>query len=304
MIVNPLFTVITGRSVLAGMLFILLFLINTPTAAQPGKTATVAIPPAPEMYSGEPQPLNPAHCGVCHTAVYRSVKDSGVRHRFACQKCHNVPEAHNLEKVRGKAALKPKCTACHDKPHGRKVIVCVECHSNAHTPKKLAAKSPIVRLCFECHGAIRDKLVTFKSRHSNIPCITCHTSHGFKPSCFTCHKPHQKGQVLSTCQACHPAHMPRQIQYGKDLPSDNCGYCHVKIYSAWENGLSKHKAIPCATCHKNRHRTIPACTDCHTRPHSPSLHKRFPNCLTCHIDVHDMPASPSKSKQNTPLKKE
>lgn len=214
------FTSMWQRSFLTAMLLILVLAINVPAGTQPGKTATVAIPPASEMYSGEPQPLNPAHCGVCHTAVYRAVKDSGVRHRFACQKCHNVPDAHNLEKVRGKAALKPKCTACHDKPHGRKVIVCVECHSNAHTPKKLAAKSPIVRLCFECHGAIRDKLVTFKSRHSNIPCITCHTSHGFKPSCFTCHKPHQRVQTLSSCLACHPVHMPRQIQYGKEMPSD------------------------------------------------------------------------------------
>lgn len=280
---------------MAGMLLMLLLSGNAPAAAHPVKAASVTIPPAPEMYAGEPQPLIPSHCGVCHPTAYRTVKDNGSRHRFDCQKCHNVSGLHNPGKVSGNRP-KPKCATCHDKPHGRKVIVCAECHSNPHTPKLLAAKAPIVRFCFECHGAVRDKLVTFKSRHSNIPCITCHTSHGFKPSCFVCHKPHKEGQSLSTCLACHPAHMPRQVQYGKDLPSDICGSCHTKNYSAWEKNPSKHKAVSCATCHKNRHRTIPACTDCHGKPHSPAHHDRFPRCLTCHLDVHDLPVKQSKSE--------
>lgn len=287
------FSVVTGRCVLAGLLFILLLSGNAPAGAQPGKAATVTIPPAPELYSGEPQPLVSSQCGVCHPAVYRAVKDNGGRHRFACEKCHNVSESHNPDNATGKA-LKPKCASCHDKPHGLKVIVCAECHAYPHTPKKLSAKAPIARLCFECHGAIRDKLAAFKSRHSTIPCMTCHTSHGFKPSCFICHKPHQQGQAVSTCRACHPAHMPRQIQYGTDLPSDICGSCHVKVYAGWKKGLSKHAAISCAACHKNRHRMIPACTDCHGKPHTPAHHNRFPRCLTCHIDVHDIPVMPSK----------
>ncbi len=281
---------------MAAILTILIFSGTALAAAKPGKAATVAIPTAPELYSGEPQPLNPSHCGTCHPTVYRTVKDNGARHRFACQKCHNVPESHNPATVSGKAP-KPKCASCHDRPHGQKVIMCTECHSLPHTPQKLSKKAPITKFCFECHGSVRDKLATFVSKHTKIPCITCHTSHGFKPSCFTCHKPHQQGQSLSTCLACHPAHMPRQVQYGKDLPSEACGSCHAKTFATWNKGLSKHKKVSCATCHKDRHRMIPDCISCHGKPHTPTHHNRFPRCLTCHIDVHDIPVMPPKLNQ-------
>jgi predicted CXXCH cytochrome family protein len=288
------------RYILAGLLFILELSGNVPAGAQRGKEATITIPTASEMYSGEPQSLTPSHCGVCHPAVYHAVKGSGGRHRFDCQKCHDVPKSHAAGKVTG-TAHKPKCASCHDRPHGPKAIRCTECHATPHTPKKIFAEAPIKSLCLECHGSVRDKLAAFNSKHSKIACITCHTSHGFKPSCFTCHKPHQQGQALSTCVACHPAHMPRQVQYGKDLPSDTCGSCHARVYTAWEKGLGKHKAIACVTCHKNRHRTILACSDCHGKPHTAAFHVRFPRCLTCHINVHDIPATPSKAKRKALL---
>jgi len=291
---------VSARYVLAGMLFILVISGNAPAGEQRGKAATVTIPPAPEMYSGEPRSLTPSHCGVCHPAMYHAVKENGGRHRFDCQKCHDIPKSHSSGNVTGNAH-KPYCASCHHTPHGQKVIRCAECHANPHTPKKLSAEAPIRKFCFECHGSIRDKLAAFASKHSKIACTTCHTSHGFKPSCFTCHKPHQQGQALSTCVACHPAHMPRQVQYGKDLPSETCGSCHAGVYAVWEKGLGKHKAIACVTCHKNRHRTIPACSDCHGKPHTPVHHERFPRCLTCHINVHDIPANPSKSKRKAPI---
>lgn len=295
MVINHALLRVLNRScLLAGMLFILATSDNALAGTQPRKVATVSIPATPELYSGEPLQLTPSNCGVCHSAVYHAVKDNGERHRFACHKCHNVSDSHNPDKVTGKA-LKPRCASCHDRPHGQKVIVCAECHVTPHNPKKLSAKAPIVKFCFECHGTVRDKLAAFKSKHSNITCVTCHTSHGFKPSCLSCHKPHKQGQALSTCLACHPAHMPRQVQYGKDVPSDICGSCHAKVYAVWEKGFSKHKTISCATCHKNRHRTIPECTDCHGKPHNPVHHTRFPRCLTCHIDVHDIPVMPPKS---------
>jgi predicted CXXCH cytochrome family protein len=288
------------RYVLAGTLFILVVSGNAPAGEQLGKAAKITIPPAPEMFSGEPQSLTPSQCGVCHPAVFRAVKEYGGRHRFLCQKCHDIAKSHPTGNVTGNAH-KPRCASCHDRPHGQKVIRCAECHANPHTPKKLLAEAPIKRFCFECHGSILDKLAAFTSKHSKIACITCHTSHGLKPSCFTCHKPHQKGQALSTCVACHPAHMPRQVQYGKDLPSGTCGSCHAGVYAAWEKGLGKHQAIACVTCHKGRHRTIPACTDCHGKPHTPAHHERFPRCLTCHINVHNIPANPAKAKHKMPL---
>lgn len=293
-----IFSGLTGRCVLACMLVTMLLLGDALAGPHRGKTASITIPPAPEMYATEPQTLAPSHCGVCHPALYRAVKDSGGRHRFACQKCHDVISSHNPDKAAANRP-KPKCPSCHDRPHGVKAILCAECHATPHTPQKLSAEAPIRRLCFECHAPVRDRLAAFKSKHSKIACMTCHKSHGYKPSCFLCHKPHQQGQTLSTCLACHPPHMPRQIQYGKELPSEACGSCHAKIYAPWERGLSRHKAIACVTCHKERHRTIPACSDCHGKPHSPAYHERFPRCLTCHIDVHDLPVMPLKQKRKT-----
>ena len=283
--------------VFAMTLFQVALPVNSLAGEKPGKAFTVRIPPALGLYSGEPQPLAPAQCGVCHAAVYRAVKETGGRHRFDCQKCHTVSGAHNPDRA-GRTAAKPRCASCHDLPHGQQITSCPECHSLPHTPQKLAANAPITRHCFACHGSVRDKLATFKSRHSAIPCTTCHTSHGFKPSCVSCHKPHQQGQAMSTCRACHPAHMPRQVQYGKDLPSNICGSCHGTIYALWEKGNSKHKAVSCATCHKDRHRTVPACSDCHGMPHTPVFHQRFPRCLTCHINVHDIPVVTPELKRS------
>ena len=295
-----IFDTLPERYVLAGLLFILVISGSAPAWALLGKTAEITILPAPEMYSGEPQPLTPSNCGVCHPAGYRAVKDNGGRHRFDCRKCHDIAASHNLGKAKG-ASRKPDCATCHDFPHGRKATRCAECHVNAHTPKQLAKEAPINKFCFECHGPIRDKLAAFTSKHSKIDCMACHTSHGYKPSCFTCHEPHQPGQPVAICLACHPAHMPRQVQYGKDLPSDACASCHAAVFAAWKKSPGKHKAVACVTCHKNRHRTLPACADCHGKPHTPAHHERFPRCLTCHLDVHDIPGNPSKSKRNAHL---
>ena len=136
------------RYILAGILFILVLSGNVPAGAQRGKAATRTILPAPEMYSGEPQSLTPSHCGVCHPAVYRAVKENGGRHRFDCQKCHDILKSHTSGKVTG-TAHKPKCASCHDRPHGPKVPRCAECHATPHTPEKLSAEAPNTRFCFE-----------------------------------------------------------------------------------------------------------------------------------------------------------
>jgi len=288
--------IITVKKILSGVA-IAIVLTGVSLAATPGKKiATVTIPTAPEQYAGEPQQLTAAQCAQCHVSQFRDLKDDGGRHRFSCQKCHTVFHAYNPRKGNWDAIM-PKCTACHEAPHGPKIKDCSSCHSNPHTPGKIAASAPLAKVCFDCHGSVRDQLAKFPSKHTKVACITCHTSHGFKPSCFTCHKPHTTGQALATCLQCHPVHQPLQISLSKDVPSNTCGACHTKVFTKLTKTTSKHGKLSCVSCHKDRHRYVPKCTDCHGTPHKASFHEKFPRCLSCHIDVHDLPAMSSKAKK-------
>ena len=40
------------------------------------------------LYATMPVPLQPAECGQCHGGQFVDLKDSGGKHRFACQECH------------------------------------------------------------------------------------------------------------------------------------------------------------------------------------------------------------------------
>lgn len=284
----------SGKIILSGILMILALTGLSLGAAGDGKSATVTIPVTPELYATQPKPLTPDQCGQCHPGLFQNLKDSGGKHRFACQKCHSTFHAYNPIKANW-AAIMPKCGTCHEKPHGPKITDCAGCHSNPHAPKKISATAQLTTACFDCHGAVRDELIKFPSKHTKVACATCHTSHGYKPSCFACHKPHEKGQAITTCITCHPVHRPTQIVYGKNVPSATCGSCHGQIYNKLVKGVSKHKAVACVTCHKDRHRFIPECTSCHGKPHQTVLHDKFPRCLTCHVDVHDLPVMPAKA---------
>lgn len=265
-------------------------------AATPGKkVATVTIPTTPAQYAGEPQQLTAVQCAQCHNGPFRSLKESGGRHQFACQSCHNQFHVYNPRKGNWDAIM-PKCASCHEAPHGAKIIDCASCHSNPHAPKNIAATAPLATFCYNCHGSVREQLVTYPSKHSKLACATCHTSHGFKPSCFACHKPHVTGQTVPDCLKCHPVHQPLQIKFTKDMPSSTCGTCHATELNKLTKNNSKHHALTCVTCHKDKHRYVPKCTDCHGLPHVKAFHEKFPNCLSCHVDVHDLPVMKAMSK--------
>jgi hypothetical protein len=275
-----------GR-ILTGAAFILVF-AGISFAAQGKKAATVSIAPTPEQYAVQPQPLTAIQCAQCHSAPFQGLKDNGGRHRFACQSCHDVFHAYSPRKGNYDAIM-PKCASCHETPHGAKITDCVTCHSNPHTPKKITATQQLANFCFDCHGPVRDQLVKFPSKHTKVACTKCHTSHGFKPSCFICHKPHFEGQTVPQCLQCHPVHQPRQIEFATTTPSNTCSVCHSSVVTKLSKGTSKHKSVVCVTCHKGKHRYIPQCTDCHGKPHNTLFHTKYPRCLSCHIDVHDLP---------------
>jgi predicted CXXCH cytochrome family protein len=271
--------------------------VSTSFAASQGKQiATVSIPPTPEQYSTSPQPLSATQCAQCHSTPFQGLKDNGGKHQFACQSCHNLLHAYSPRKGNYDAIM-PKCASCHDKPHGAKITDCSACHANPHTPKKIAATAQLTNFCFDCHASVREQLVKFPSKHTKVACSTCHTSHGFKPTCFKCHKPHTPEQTVTTCTQCHPVHQPTQIFFKSNVPSTTCSTCHGKIFNKLSQSTSKHRSVACVTCHKDKHRTIPQCTDCHGKPHNKSFHEKFPRCLSCHIDVHDLPNMSSKSNK-------
>lgn len=286
----------TLRRFLAGAVIAVAFAGVSAAAEQGKKIATVTIPQTPAQYARDPQPLTADQCGQCHPGLFGNLKDEGGRHRFACQSCHINFHAYSPRKGNWDAIM-PKCSACHDAPHGPKVTNCTACHSNPHAPKKIAGSAQLAAACFDCHAPVREQLVKYPSKHSKVACMTCHTSHGFIPSCFSCHKPHFQGQALSTCLPCHPAHQPLRVTYGREVPSRTCGSCHAKEFNATLKDTSKHKNVACVTCHKERHRFIPQCAGCHGKPHLKMIHDKFPQCLTCHIDVHDLPVMPSQSNK-------
>ncbi|MDD2271062.1 MAG: cytochrome c3 family protein [Desulfuromonadaceae bacterium] len=283
----------TGKKILAG-LAIVMTCGGVSHASQQGNTgATVTIPPTPEQYSSEPQPLTAAQCAQCHPSLFKNLKNGGGRHRFACQSCHNSFHTYSPAKSNWEQIM-PKCSSCHTTPHGAKVTTCSACHANPHAPKSMASKAQLTALCYDCHSSVRDELVKYPSKHSKLACMTCHTSHGYKPSCFDCHKPHVKGQALSTCLPCHPVHQPKSIKFGAQEPSSSCSFCHVRVYSRLAGSTSKHNALSCVTCHRDKHRFIPQCTDCHGKPHSQTILSKYPKCISCHLDAHDMPVMKKK----------
>jgi hypothetical protein len=278
-----------------GLLIVVLIVASVSCAAESKKVATVTIPPAPELYAAEPQPLTVNQCGQCHPGIFKNLKSDGARHRFDCQRCHTTFHAYNPKKG-GWEALMPKCASCHAEPHGTTFTDCASCHANPHTPKKVVMEKRLTSACGECHVSPKEQLAKFPSKHSKLACQFCHTTHGFKPTCFNCHKPHHQGQEQSTCASCHSVHKPLQVTYDEKAPAVTCGSCHTRVFSTWQKTPSKHGKVNCATCHQSRHRFVPQCTDCHGLPHKKEIHDHFPKCLACHLDVHDLPVMQKKAK--------
>ena len=276
------------RCFLALSLF--LAMVSAGAVAGAKEIATVKIPVKAELYASDPQPLTVAQCGQCHAAHFGSLKASGGRHRFACQECHQAFHAYNPSKgVAAYQTLMPKCASCHDLPHGKGVTDCSGCHTDPHAIKQMAMSPRLAGACGQCHPGPKAELAANPSKHTQVACDRCHTSHGFKPSCNTCNKAHYPEQGFDTCTKCHQVHKPKLVTYGEATPNAACAACHGAIAGKLQKSPAKHAAVSCATCHQERHKAIPKCTDCHEAPHPRTFLDRFPTCLTCHLDPHDLP---------------
>lgn len=261
-----------------------------PVAQAAGETVQTTVDP----YSANPEPLTILDCARCHPAQFGKLKENGGKHRFDCKDCHEVFHAYNPLR-NNYADLMPKCSQCHDLPHGDKHGDCLACHTNPHTPRVVPAAGNLAGKCGSCHTQQIADLKQFPSQHSKQDCQTCHHDrHGYIPNCSECHEPHFSGQGFETCTTCHPVHKPLQITFRTEDDMRTCSNCHGEVYGKWSTTPSKHGTVACTLCH-DQHGVIPECLKCHTPPHGKKLLEMFPNCLTCHLDVHNMP---SKQKKN------
>ncbi len=249
------------------------------------------------LYNIQPRQLTIADCGGCHKAHFGWLQSNGGRHQtVACWDCHEQFHVYNPTK-KNYAAIMPKCSQCHDYPHGNDPAVgydkCLGCHQNPHQPvASLPKPATLYPRCKICHSDIAQMLTDKPSKHTERKCSDCHSQvHGRIPKCFECHENHSPLMAnLQTpdCLQCHPVHTPLEISYPATQPKELCAGCHDDIYNTLMASNTKHTALTCAKCHPT-HGEIPRCQRCHGEaPHNPELHKKFPECLTCHVNPHDL----------------
>ncbi|MDH3347116.1 MAG: hypothetical protein OEM02_03305 [Desulfobulbaceae bacterium] len=227
-------------------------------------------------------------CIKCHKDQPAAIKSDGGRHKteVSCRDCHEEHLPSGEDTI-------PECSKCHDADERDHFGVpnCLECHKNPHTPLNItiADSEESVTVCLTCHGEKGEELKTFPSMHTQQNCTMCHPArHKAINKCFTCHEGHDESQVYEDCLKCHKPHSPLNITYAADTPSKLCGFCHTEVYENLTNNPSKHGQFNCAFCHKDKHPTVPKCTDCHASIHDESLLSKFPDCLKCHVDPHDL----------------
>jgi hypothetical protein len=241
------------------------------------------------LYDVTPTPLQPAECAQCHVGQFANLKDSGGKHRFACQECHEVFHAYSPRK-NNYEELMPLCATCHGQQHGPKQTDCINCHQNPHAPLQVPALDRLGTACADCHSGPAGELKKFPSAHTEQDCQSCHyEKHGYIPSCSECHDGHYSEQPVQDCMTCHTrVHAPLRIRLPDNAVAQTCGSCHTDVFGKWQGTPSKHGQVGCVRCHQE-HGKIPDCRECHGEPHNKRQLEMFPNCLTCHIDVHDLP---------------
>lgn len=246
------------------------------------------------VYDIEVQPLTLADCARCHSTHFNWLKSNGGLHQgVACTECHEQFHVYNPIK-NNYADIMPKCSQCHDAPHGSapQVSQCLSCHTNPHQPiVSLLKPMQLEPNCPICHADIAKKLADKPSKHTKRHCSECHSKvHGRIPECSECHDSHSPKMELKTadCLGCHPVHTPLEISYPATEPKELCAGCHEDVYNTLKSNTTKHSGLTCAYCHPT-HGEIPRCQKCHGEtPHNPAMHEKFPQCISCHINPHDL----------------
>lgn len=243
-----------------------------------------------ESYAQEKAALQPAQLGLsdcikCHQQVQETVDSKGSKHKTAisCLDCHRGhPPMVSKEKII------PACNECHaGKPH-YELQNCNSCHSDPHAPLEMKLAMDITDPCLTCHPGQGDELKNYPSLHAKVACTMCHKAHKEVPPCMTCHKPHIEEMANQDCLTCHPAHQPLTITYGQDMPSKYCAPCHQAISGQLAASQTKHSALACVFCHKDKHKMVPTCETCHGSPHPAAMVAQFDKCNACHASAHTL----------------
>ncbi|MBU0728215.1 MAG: cytochrome C [Proteobacteria bacterium] len=224
-------------------------------------------------------------CVKCHDAAPSDINSDGRKHKteVSCVDCH---EGGHPPKV---TDIIPACSKCHEGTPHFDLTGCLGCHSNPHTPLLISLTDDMTDPCLTCHTEQMGQLQQYPSAHLEVACSKCHREkHGFIPECLHCHSGHTAKQTNTDCLSCHKPHMPLAVTYADDVASENCAGCHGDAYNLLVASEYKHSKLLCATCHKTKHKTIPACQDCHGMPHPAKMMEKFPKCGDCHGIAHDL----------------
>jgi predicted CXXCH cytochrome family protein len=264
-----------------------LFAVSTALAEESTGEGTAGV------YDIRIEPLTVADCARCHYSHYNRLRDNGAKHgQVVCMDCHEQFHVYNPVK-NNFAEIMPKCSSCHDAPHGDadEVRTCLGCHADPHQPlASIPDPAELDDRCAFCHTAVADSLQAKPTKHTEQNCSACHSEkHGRKPDCNECHESHSPMVVMGTadCLACHPVHTPLEIAYPADQNNQLCAGCHADPYQLLTDKQTKHSAFSCAKCHPS-HGQLMACSECHGEPHNLAIHEKFPVCGSCHNIAHDL----------------
>jgi len=233
-------------------------------------------------------------CAMCHIAPPADLAASGGKHKdVGCEGCH-VGHPPKVKKPI------PQCSDCHMGKAHYELKGCLACHKNPHTPLNISYGGNVTEACLTCHTQQIEQLRKNKSKHTALDCSFCHDVHRKVPECTQCHESHSAEMTASDCKKCHKPHMPAVVTYAADIPSKDCGACHSQIMSLLAASKAKHGTLACAFCHQEKHKTVPACQDCHGSPHAATIMARFPKCSKCHNIAHDLNHWPETKTTTAP----
>lgn len=228
-------------------------------------------------------------CVKCHQQQPAEIEANGAAHKTAinCQDCHTGHRPMVANNI-------PECSNCHSGTSHYEVADCMSCH-NPHQPLDVKLVGEIKDVCETCHAGPGQQMAASPSMHADFACNFCHAdTHGNIPDCVACHSPHSDQMTQQDCGTCHQAHKPLDLTYGPDTASMLCASCHDTAFSQLAASKAKHNQVACVTCHQDKHKMVPQCSDCHGLPHAKSMHDKFPKCGDCHNTAHDLNNWPSK----------
>jgi hypothetical protein len=146
-------------------------------------------------------------CARCHYEIFMTIRNGQGAHRIKCRECHTT--FHSFQKGLRYEDVLPKCTDCHDTPHGTdaKMTACKNCHVVPHAPKASLELKTLQPYCADCHTDAGTRMARDLTAHSRLKCVFCHAErHGTIPTCRACHgTPHPAEMTagFSGCLDCH-----------------------------------------------------------------------------------------------------